>query len=75
MHLACQVRHDAKHPLDQHQLAAVMHLVFLGAHEHLKAGFGRRHHAGRNLDTLRDKFVGLAFQPLLPIAPLRREEG
>jgi hypothetical protein len=25
-----QVRHDAKHPLDQHQLAAVMHLVFLG---------------------------------------------
>src|SRR5580692_1671823 len=43
-----------------------MHLVFLGAQEHLKAGFGRRHHAGRNLDTLRGKFVGLAFQPLCP---------
>jgi hypothetical protein len=29
------VRNDAQHPLDQHQLAAVMHLVFLRAQQHL----------------------------------------
>ena len=33
---------------------------------HLEAGFGRRRHAGRELDALREKIVGLALQPLRP---------
>jgi hypothetical protein len=70
-----QVRHDAKHPLDQHQLAAVMHLVFLGAQQHLEAGFGRRRHAGGVADTLREKVVGLALQPLCPPLPFVAQKG
>jgi hypothetical protein len=29
LHLGCQMGHDTQHPLDQHQLTAVMHFVFL----------------------------------------------
>src|ERR1035437_1022795 len=31
LHVACQVRHDAQHPLDQDPLAAVVHLLCLAA--------------------------------------------
>jgi hypothetical protein len=33
------VRHNAKQSLDNHQLSAMVHFVFLGPDEHLKAGF------------------------------------
>ena len=46
-----------------------MHLVFLSAQQHLKAGLTRWRHAGGELDTLREKVVGLALQPLCPALP------
>jgi hypothetical protein len=48
---------------------AVMHLVFLGAQQHLEAGFGWRRHARREFDAFREKVVGLALQPLCPSLP------
>ena len=36
LHLARQVRHHAQHPLHQHELRAVMHLVFLRAQRPLE---------------------------------------
>ena len=37
LHLPGQMRHLADHALNQHQLAAVVHLVFLGAQQMLEA--------------------------------------
>ena len=52
LHLARQVRHDAEQPLDQHELPAVVHLVLLGAHQHLKPGLAGRRHALRGTHAL-----------------------
>ena len=52
LHVSCHVWHDAQHPFDHHQLAAAMHLVFLGVQQHLEAS-GRRH-AGQELDASRE---------------------
>ena len=37
LELSSEVRHDAQLPLDQHQLSAMVHLVFLGAEQVLEA--------------------------------------
>ena len=46
LHLPCQVWHEADHALQHHQLAAMVHFVFLGREQHLEARprrrFGRR---------------------------------
>jgi|SRR5580692_1403970 hypothetical protein len=44
-----------------------MHLVFLGAQQHLKAGFGRRRHVGREFDT---PLLGAHAQTLTNDAPV-----
>jgi hypothetical protein len=43
--------------LEQHELAAMVHLVFLHAEDHLEAGLGGRRHARRELNTLTQKLV------------------
>src|SRR3954466_14101831 len=58
LHIAREVRDDAEETLDEHELAAVVHLVLLGAHEHLEARLVGRLHAGGILDALVERFVG-----------------
>jgi hypothetical protein len=64
-----QVRHNARHPLKQHWLPAVMHLVFLGAQQHLEAVLSWRRHGRWKFDGFREKAVGMALQPLCPSLP------
>jgi hypothetical protein len=46
-----EVRRDAEQPLDDHQLAAVMHFVLLGRGEHFELGFHARLHAYHGSDV------------------------
>jgi hypothetical protein len=64
LHLARQVRHYSNHPFHQHELTAVVHLVFLDAEQHLEACPARRRHSGRHGDPLAQKFIRQTFQPL-----------
>src|SRR6266571_3127436 len=41
LHLPREMRDDADHPLDEHQLPAMVHLVLFHAHDHLEAALGR----------------------------------
>src|SRR5258706_4386157 len=63
LHLAGQVRHKAKHPLDQHQLCAVVHLMFLDPEDHLKACLARGRHTWRHRHALTEEVVRDAFEP------------
>lgn len=59
-----QVRHDAEESLDEHQLAAMVHLVFLGREQHLEAALARGRLA-RKLNALSEEIVrkGLESSP------------
>ncbi len=39
---------EPHHPLEHHQLPAVVHFVLFGRHQHLEARFGRRLRSGRH---------------------------
>src|ERR1035438_4568835 len=62
LHLTGQVRHLAEYALYQHELAAMVHLVLLGAEKHLEARLAGRHHPRRELDALRQERLGEAIQ-------------
>jgi len=63
LHLTRGVRHDSDHALNQHQLTAVVHFVLFDAQQHLETRFARRRHSRRQLDTLRQCFLGKVFEP------------
>src|SRR5438105_7422113 len=63
LHLARQMRRDAEHPFDEHQLPAMMHLVLLHAHDHFEAALGRRRHALRLRERLGEEFVAQGVNP------------
>ena len=67
LHLARQMRHDAQLALDQHQLPAMVHLVFLRGDQHFEAALRRGNGALRHLHRLGEKIV---TQPLEPSGPL-----
>jgi hypothetical protein len=56
--LARQVRGDAQHALQNHELRPMMHLVLFGAQQHLEAGFGGRLGSGGEAYLLGQEFVG-----------------
>ena len=63
-HLPREVRRDAEHPLDHHQLPPVVHLVLLGRDQHFEPRFHSRLHPFRVLDLLTQKGLRSAFQNL-----------
>ena len=48
LHVARQRRHDPQHPFDEHELAAMMHLMLFDADDHVETRSGRRLSAGRH---------------------------
>src|SRR5258708_32708875 len=65
LHVSSEMWNDAKHPLDEHELAAVVHLVLLRREESFKAR--ARVLAHRIGVSLREEFRGQRLHP-------RREE-
>jgi len=72
LHPAGEVRHHADHPLHQHELAAVMHLVLLRAQQHLEARFGWG--AGHHGHALTQKIVGQRVKPAAKLIAGAREQ-
>ena len=62
LHLAGEVRHLADHPLHRHQLRAVVHLVLLGAEQHLEPALRRRLRARRHRHLLGEERFGQALE-------------
>src|SRR5262249_34289954 len=61
---AREFRNLPEHALDQHQLTAVVHLVFLRPEQHLEARLARRLHRGRERDGGRERrFVETLEKP------------
>src|SRR2546425_5490813 len=58
LHLTCEVRNNADHAFDQHELATMMHLMFFDGCDHVEAGSGRRYAALRHCYNLAEKFFG-----------------
>ena len=54
---ASQVRRDAEHALDQHELAAMVHLMFLHAHQHVETCAAGLRGARRHGDALPQEVV------------------
>ena len=57
LHLPREVWREPHHPLQHHQLPAVVHFVLLGRHQHLEARLGRRLRSGRHLYRFRQEGV------------------
>ena len=63
LHVAGQMRHDAQYPLHKHELAAMMHLVFFDANDHIETRSGRRLPAGRHGHHFTEKIFRKGFHP------------
>ena len=59
---ARKVRCDPEHTLDEHELAAVVHLMFLYAKQHIEAAAAGRITSGRHGYTLAQEIVGQCFK-------------
>jgi hypothetical protein len=59
---AREMRHDAQQTLDDHQLAAMMHLVLLDAEQHLETRLGRGLDRRREADGLEELLARQRFQ-------------
>jgi len=57
LHLARQVRHDTQHALDQHELSAMVHFVFLHPKDHLETRPTLGSHASRHGHALGQEVV------------------
>ena len=66
LELAGQVRDDPDHALDEHQLPAVVHLVFLDRKDHLKAAAARWFRHGC-LDLFGQEVVRESLDPACPL--------
>src|ERR1700691_4738828 len=64
---AGEMRDDAEHALDKHQLPAMMHFVFLDGEEHVEAVSRGRRSSRRHRDDLREEIFIESFQPLGPL--------
>ena|SRR5579862_1887616 len=74
LHLASQMRHNADQPFDQHQLAAVVHFVFLDREDHLETALGWRIRSRGHLDLLGEESVGKTVEPASPFLPIRAKQ-
>jgi len=63
---ASKVGNDTDHSFDKHQLAPVMHFMFLHSENHFKTGFRCLWPARGVFDSFGEKFVGEAFEPAGP---------
>src|SRR5205085_5786590 len=52
LHAPGEMRNNAEHALDQHELPTMMHLMFFNGHDHIETGALRRCAARRRQDTL-----------------------
>src|SRR5207249_11108071 len=74
LHLARQVRNNADHAFDQHELAAMMHFVFFYRCDHVEAGSRRWCSACRHGEDLAKKFFGNASNETRPLFTLLPEQ-
>src|SRR5579862_5975390 len=75
LHRAREMRRDAKHPFDGHELPTMVHLVLLHAHDHLETRFGRRVSARRLIERLAEEAVREGRNPGSRLFAALPEEG
>ncbi len=63
LHFARHVRDDSEQTLHQHQLGAMMHLVFFQPEDHFEARLAGRGHPGRKGNGLGKEIVREAVHP------------